>query len=85
MVSLMNVRVETMALIGTIFKCTACGHNGVEEILVNAVVSTEVIMIASDGHKVYGDHSIMEGDVEEYRCSGCGVPVDLDKLLESEN
>lgn len=74
-----------MKTISEIFKCTACGEREIVEVRVEAVVRVEVVWIDRDGLKGYGDTEVLEGRVESYECAVCGVPVDLDKLLESED
>ena len=73
-----------MIAINQVFKCSACGDREIVELRVEAVVRVEVVSIDNGGLKVYRDVEVVEGHVEGYECMTCGVPVDLDELLESE-
>jgi len=57
------------------FHCAHCGGQRLEEVLIHAVVSTEVLSVAEDGDAVYGKHSVDDGDVDHYRCLECGSRI----------
>lgn len=69
------------------FVCPCCGSDRIEEILVNAVVSTEVTNVGDDDGEAdmeYGDTNVGDGEVQNYQCLKCGggIANDRYKLLE---
>jgi DNA-directed RNA polymerase subunit RPC12/RpoP len=65
-----------------IFTCDDCGHHRIEEVLVEAVVTTEVVSVDKWGYMQYAEPDVGTGNVECYRCVYCGKTVDKDDLLE---
>jgi len=74
------------------FKCPKCGHDRIEEIMINVIVSTPVCRInVSDGnYEPEYDHLKAENydaQVDRYQCAECGfiVPVrSLEALATTE-
>lgn len=53
------------------FTCPDCKNHGIEEIMVNVTVSSEVV--GFDGGEVeYGEQTNEDGEVDRYQCSTCG-------------
>ena len=69
-----------MACIADLFCCPVCASDRIEEVLINAVMMSEVLEIDSNGCKTYGDSEASSGEVEGYRCACCSEPIDLDDL-----
>jgi len=65
------------------FKCSKCGSEALEEILVDVVSVTEIIGMEEDCiWPLYGDQQSEGGHVERYQCSGCGLAIrDGDDLV----
>jgi len=63
------------------FKCPSCGHDVLEEIVTNAVVSSAVDSLIYDTEKNqtyidYCDNEINDyGDTDRFQCKNCGMPV----------
>ena len=74
------------------FKCPKCGHDRIEEIMINVIVSTPIcrINVIDNGYESEYDHSKAEnydGQVDRYQCAKCGfiVPVrSLEALAATE-
>ncbi len=69
------------------FKCSKCGGEALEEILVDVVSVTEIIGMEEDVKgPLYGDQQSEGGHVERYQCSGCGLTIrdDGDDLVNSD-
>lgn len=74
------------------FNCPKCGHDRLEEIMINVIASTPVLRInVSNGNcEPEYDHSKAEnydGQVDRYQCAKCGfiVPVrSLEALAATE-
>jgi hypothetical protein len=64
-----------MASIAAIFKCTVCNGSRVEQIMVEAVVRTEVLSIDGAGKTEYGKVTGYGGRVNCIRCADCGCVV----------
>jgi hypothetical protein len=54
------------------FKCPRCGAPRLEEIMVGAIVSSEVIEVSENGEVGYGEQETNEGEVDHYQCTDCG-------------
>jgi hypothetical protein len=67
--------------IADIFNCTVCGSTRVEEIMIDAVVRTEVIAIDCIGRADYGEAKGLGGRVDCYRCADCGRTIARAALL----
>jgi hypothetical protein len=63
-----------------IFTCDRCGASQIEEVLVAAVVTAEVVKINKFGSLCYATQDVQHGQVECIRCVGCGKHVDRDDL-----
>ena len=58
------------------FHCPKCGHDTAEEVLMDAVVYTEVTGISEECIDLtYGDYEINDGHVSYYQCAKCGWAV----------
>lgn len=72
------------------FRCDKCGGNRLEEVMVNAIVTSVVDSIGVDGDVEYGAKIIDDGDVSHYQCVNCGKvfdfvePQDLVEYLVSQ-
>lgn len=68
-----------------IFKCTACGHTGLERIQIREII-IPIWRIRLDGKDWEGkdedECEYMNGKTV-YQCSECCEPVDLDEFLKS--
>jgi hypothetical protein len=63
-----------------IFTCDACGASQVEEVLIEAIVVTEVVKINEFGSLGYATQDVQSGNVDRLRCVGCGKIVGRDDL-----
>ena len=55
------------------WKCPNCGESRIEEILINAVVASEVTDVPGDCLDLfYGKQTTEDGEVERYQCMTCG-------------
>lgn len=60
------------------FCCWNCGGNGLEEIVVNAQVRTEIVNVSFDtGEPYYGEMNVSLGSIARYQCSHCASYVML--------
>jgi hypothetical protein len=66
-----------------IFTCPDCNGNRIEEVLVEAVVTTELVSIDKWGYMTYAEPDVGHGSVECLRCVDCDRVVDKDDLIES--
>ena len=57
------------------FKCPACDHTGLEEIMEDVTVTSEITSIPVDGDLQYGEQLNNGGEVDRYQCSKCGNVV----------
>lgn len=59
------------------FKCPKCKAKGakVEEIVVNAVISSTVKTIDVDGYVHSSQLTAEEGEVDRYQCFNCGLII----------
>ena len=68
------------------FTCKECGHNRIEEVMVDVTVSSAVTDIFKVGDNEiccnYGEQSNEDGEVQNYQCMNCGANVDIDTMLE---
>jgi DNA-directed RNA polymerase subunit RPC12/RpoP len=66
-----------------VFSCPACNGRRIVEVLVEAVVTTEVVSIDKFGCMTYGEPDVQSGDVEQFQCMECGLITGKDDLLAS--
>lgn len=56
------------------FKCSECGNNNIEEILVNVVQTSVIDVIDENGSIDYVPNIVTEeGEIDHYQCSKCGA------------
>jgi len=68
------------------FTCPKCGHHRIEEVLVDVITSSEIIVADSaDGpcYEYIKELTNSEGSVERYQCLGCGWTI-VDDTVENE-
>ena len=67
------------------FKCPECSADGVEEIMINATVSSPIDFITHFGPD-YGIPTISDGDVDRHECTHCSFVLMLgkDKVDDTE-
>ena len=66
------------------FKCPKCNHNEVEEVLVNACVSSLVARIYPEELECASGYVLYGGDIDRYQCIKCGyiVAKTIEELYE---
>ena len=61
------------------FKCSKCGNDKIEEILVNVVQNSVIDVIDESGAIDYDPNIVTEeGEIDRYQCSGCGYVLKND-------
>jgi len=61
-----------------LFKCPKCGCETLEEIMVNCVITSDMLEFLNcdaDPTANYGETNIVTGDVDRYQCSECGYVI----------
>lgn len=63
--------------INSIFRCTACGENFIEEVITGATVVNMITSIDEDliTDYDYGSEDILGGEVARYQCGNCGRTI----------
>ena len=54
------------------FECPKCRHNEVEEVLINACVSSVIANIFSEELEYASGYEVHDADVDRYQCVKCG-------------
>jgi DNA-directed RNA polymerase subunit RPC12/RpoP len=57
------------------FTCPECGHQKLEEVMVDVTVASEVLDVDEDGNVEYGEQTNEDGEVRHYICAYCGWKV----------
>ena len=57
------------------FKCSECGGEKIEEVMIDVNKSTEVLGLEDGAGLIYGSETVEGGDVDRYQCADCGEPV----------
>jgi predicted RNA-binding Zn-ribbon protein involved in translation (DUF1610 family) len=65
------------------FVCPNCGHDDLEEVMVNCVVSTPIWF--EDNDYYYGNTEIIYGDVDRHQCVVCGFVIRTNCTLSGES
>lgn len=60
------------------FICPNCGDNKIEEIMTDAVVTSDINNIHESGDIDYGESSHEGGFINHFQCRGCGEIVGKD-------
>lgn len=58
-----------------VFICPKCQETRIEEVVSDAVVTSEIVIIHEDGELDYGDQIVDDGLVSRYQCLNCGFVI----------
>ena len=72
------------------FECPECGCQTLEEVLINACISSDIDRIRKEEVDYASGYEMHDGIVDRYQCKGCGFvvardPADLFQTLKKYN
>ena len=63
---------EGIMTVAETFQCPRCGGHSLEEVMIDVVVTSEVVEVYEGGDLSYGSQENTEGSVDHYQCAACG-------------